>query len=123
MNEKEYDEIMAKIDGLMDAKPNTPEEAELERLSKMVEVYEDEHWPIEEPDGMITKSSRFINKRIGPFKTARWGKSDIGIMATAEEFKDYRLEFVGMTFLNTGYYIGFMIGRRQDSLDKLATDD
>lgn len=50
MNEQQYDEIMAKIDGLMDAKPNTPEEAELERLSVLVEEYEDEHYPISPPD-------------------------------------------------------------------------
>lgn len=65
---------------------------------------------------MITKSSRFMNKRFGPFKLARWGKSDMGHMAKDDRFKNYKMEFVGLTILNTGYYIGFMVGRRQNSV-------
>ena len=48
-NETEYDAALARISELLDAEPNTPEE-ELDRLSTLVEIYEAEHYPVEDPD-------------------------------------------------------------------------
>jgi len=46
---KKYEKALAKIEKLMDAEPNTPEFAKLEKLILQVEVYEDACWPIAEP--------------------------------------------------------------------------
>ncbi len=49
-NEDDYTLALSRIEQLMDAKPDTPEFDELELLSTLVEVYEDEHYPIDMPD-------------------------------------------------------------------------
>lgn len=48
--EKDYELALARIEKLMDSKPGTPEFDELELLSTLVEIYEDEHFPIGMPD-------------------------------------------------------------------------
>ena len=48
--EKEYNAAVARIDGIMDAKPGTPEEDELDLLCLLVERYEEEHYPIGMPE-------------------------------------------------------------------------
>jgi len=48
LSEAEYEAMLARIWVLMDAKPGTPEMAELERLCVIVEAYEDEHYPMGE---------------------------------------------------------------------------
>ncbi len=48
--EKDYDEVMNRIDKLIDAKPGTSEYDELEVLSVLSEAYEDENYPIDAPD-------------------------------------------------------------------------
>ena len=48
--EREYQTMLAHIEELMDAAPNSPEADELELLTFLVEKYEDEHYPIEPPD-------------------------------------------------------------------------
>jgi HTH-type transcriptional regulator / antitoxin HigA len=48
--EKEYQEALYRVDALMDAKPDSTEEKELELLAVLVEKYEDEHYPIKLPD-------------------------------------------------------------------------
>ncbi len=47
--EDEYEVAVARIDKLMDAKPGTPEEDELDLLCMLVERYEQEHYPIGMP--------------------------------------------------------------------------
>ena len=47
---RDHKVALARIAGLMRAKPNTPEGAELEVLSVLVEKYEDEHTPMAAPD-------------------------------------------------------------------------
>ena len=47
-NEADYDATLAVIDNLMGAAPNTPEYDKLDVLITLVEVYEAEHWPIED---------------------------------------------------------------------------
>ena len=48
--EKDYNLALARIEKLMDSKPGTPEFDELELLSTLVEIFEDEHFPIGMPD-------------------------------------------------------------------------
>ena len=49
-NEQDYEEILAHIDHLMDAQPDTQEMDELEVLTTLVEAYEAKHYAIEAPD-------------------------------------------------------------------------
>ncbi len=49
-NEAEYDAALARISELLDAELNTPEGEELDRISDLVIQYEDEHYPMEDPD-------------------------------------------------------------------------
>ena len=49
-NEKDYENTLSKIESLMNAKPNTPEMDELEVLTTLAEVYEEQHYKIDAPD-------------------------------------------------------------------------
>jgi len=49
-NEKDHTLALSRIEQLMDAEPGTPEFDELALPSTLVEIYEDEHFPIEMPD-------------------------------------------------------------------------
>lgn len=48
--EEEYLNALKRIEKLFDSMPNTPEGDELELLVSLVEIYENEHFPIEAPD-------------------------------------------------------------------------
>ncbi|WP_028316221.1 ImmA/IrrE family metallo-endopeptidase [Desulfatibacillum aliphaticivorans] len=48
--EDDYNQALARIDELMDAKMGSPEGDELELLSALVEMYEEKHYPISLPD-------------------------------------------------------------------------
>jgi HTH-type transcriptional regulator/antitoxin HigA len=48
--EREHKAALARIDQLMDARPGTPQADELELLAALVEIYEEEAFPIDEPD-------------------------------------------------------------------------
>lgn len=48
--EQDYERALARIEGLMDAEPNTPEGDELDVLTTLIEAYEDRHFPIDTPD-------------------------------------------------------------------------
>lgn len=48
--EEEYTEALARVETLMDAKPGSAREEELELWSLLVERYEQEHFPIDIPD-------------------------------------------------------------------------
>ncbi len=49
-NAKEHEAALARIEALMDARPRTPQGDELELLAALVELYEAEAYPIDEPD-------------------------------------------------------------------------
>ena len=49
-SEGDYEAALARIDELMDAEPNTPEDDELDILVTLVERYEERHYPIGPPD-------------------------------------------------------------------------
>ena len=46
----EYQAALTRIDQLMNARPRTPEADELELLATLVDIYENEQYPIELPD-------------------------------------------------------------------------
>ncbi len=48
--EKEHEAALARVESLMDAEPGSKQEEELEIWSLLVEHYEKEHFPIEDPD-------------------------------------------------------------------------
>ena len=48
--EAEYDAALARISELLDAEIDSPEGEELDRITTLVEIYEDEHYPMGEPD-------------------------------------------------------------------------
>lgn len=49
-NDREYEAALERIEGLMDAAPNTPEGDELELLTTLVESYEEKRFPVDLPD-------------------------------------------------------------------------
>ena len=49
-SESDYEKVLAAIDALMGAEPDTPESDELEVLVTLVEAYEARRWTIEAPD-------------------------------------------------------------------------
>lgn len=48
--EGDYNLVLSRIEDLMDAEANTPEAEELELLSTLVELYEDEHYAMDTPE-------------------------------------------------------------------------
>ena len=48
--EAEYEAALTRLDELLDAKPGTPEGDEFELWVTLVEIYEEEHFPIDLPD-------------------------------------------------------------------------
>ncbi len=51
LTEQEYEDALKRVEELMDAEPNSPEEDELANLAMKIEGYEKVHFPIEKPDG------------------------------------------------------------------------
>ena len=58
-----YDEALAFVLSLMDAKPGSKQEEELELWSLLIEQYEKEHHPIEDPDPI--EAIRFRMDQLG----------------------------------------------------------
>ncbi len=48
--EKDYEDALAEIEKIFDASPGTPEGDRLDILVTLVEVYEDQHYSIPDPD-------------------------------------------------------------------------
>ena len=48
--EKDYDAALKEVERLWGAKSGTPEGDRLDVLATLIEVYEDEHYPMEPPD-------------------------------------------------------------------------
>lgn len=61
--EKGYQETLARVERIFDAEPNTPEGDELDLLVTLVEKYENEHYPIPEPDPI--EAIRFMMEQMG----------------------------------------------------------
>jgi HTH-type transcriptional regulator/antitoxin HigA len=62
-SEKTYEEALAHVETLMDAKPGSKQEEELELWSLLIEQYEKEHHPIEGPDPI--EAIRFRMDQLG----------------------------------------------------------
>ena len=50
VTEADYDMALARISELLGAEPYSTEDEELDRISTLVEIYEAEHYPMEDPD-------------------------------------------------------------------------
>jgi HTH-type transcriptional regulator/antitoxin HigA len=48
--ERDYEEVLSRIEQLMDAEPDTDAGAELDVLATLVDAYETKHFPIDTPD-------------------------------------------------------------------------
>lgn len=66
--EQQYDDILRRIEGLMDATEGTIEADELIRLVSLVEIYEDRHFPMDRP-GAVT-AVRFRMEQQGLMRKA-----------------------------------------------------
>jgi HTH-type transcriptional regulator/antitoxin HigA len=62
-SEKTYEEALALVETLMDAKPGSKQEEELELWSLLIEQYEKEHHPIGDPDPI--EAIRFRMDQLG----------------------------------------------------------
>src|SRR5437867_11041648 len=60
---KEHEAALARIEKLMDARPGTPAGDELDLLATLVDLYEKEAFPIDEPDAL--EASRFRMEQQG----------------------------------------------------------
>jgi HTH-type transcriptional regulator/antitoxin HigA len=58
--EQDYRRALAEVERLMDAEEGTPEADRLDALVTLVEVYEDEKWPIEAPSA--TANARGVRR-------------------------------------------------------------
>lgn len=64
--EEEYKAALTYIETLMDAKPGSPEEEQLELFALLVEKYEDEHYPIDLPDPIEAIKFRMEQQGLSP---------------------------------------------------------
>lgn len=62
-SEETYEEALAYVESLMDAKTGTKQEGELELWSLLIEQYEKERHPIEDPDPI--EAIRFRMDQLG----------------------------------------------------------
>ncbi len=62
----DYKAMLAEIEGLMMARPNTPEGERLDVLVTLVEAYERKHFPMEAPDPVEAIKSRMENLGLKP---------------------------------------------------------
>jgi HTH-type transcriptional regulator/antitoxin HigA len=81
-NRKDYDAAVARIETLMDAKTGTPEADELEVLSTLVDLYEDQHFPIDLPTPIDAIRFRMdqqglANRDLEPFIGSRAKVSEV----------------------------------------------
>lgn len=61
--EKEYEDVLARLELIFDAVPGTDEGDEVESLSILVEKYENEHYPIDLPDPI--EAIKFRKQQLG----------------------------------------------------------
>jgi HTH-type transcriptional regulator/antitoxin HigA len=64
--EPEYAEALARVESLMDAKPGTPKEEELELWSLLIERYEQQQVPIDIPDPVEAIKFRMEQEGLTP---------------------------------------------------------
>ena len=79
---RDYRRALKRIEELMEAAPDTPEGDELDVLSTLVEVYEDNHFPIEEPKPIVAIEFRMeqmelTRKDLEPYIESRHKVSEV----------------------------------------------
>src|SRR6266567_3041026 len=62
----DYEAVLARVEKLMDARPNTPEGDELEILSLLVHDYEEKTFPMDKPDPVEAIRFRMEQRGLGP---------------------------------------------------------
>ena len=62
-NESEYEKALERIEEIFDATPGTPDFDEMESLVRLVEDYEKENYPIDQPDSI--SAIKFRIERVG----------------------------------------------------------
>jgi HTH-type transcriptional regulator / antitoxin HigA len=70
--ESEYEAALARIEKLMDAKPNTAHGDELELLSLLVHDYEEKAFPIDKPDPITAIRFRMEQQGLEPKDLVRF---------------------------------------------------
>jgi HTH-type transcriptional regulator/antitoxin HigA len=65
-NEVEHEEALVYVDTLMSAQPDTPEMEELQLWVHLIQVYEDEHYPIEPPSPVAAIRFRMDQQGLTP---------------------------------------------------------
>lgn len=84
--EEEYEAALARIDALMDAKPGSLEEEELELLALLVEKYEAEHYPIDLPDPVEAIKFRMDQDGLQPKDMTKY----LGSQSKVSEVLNYK---------------------------------
>lgn len=76
--EQEHEAALAKLQGMMDALPGSPEEAELELWAQLVERYEALHFPIDRPDPTEASPAHSASPVVKPRLCPYSGRDDAG---------------------------------------------
>jgi HTH-type transcriptional regulator/antitoxin HigA len=84
--EKEYETALERIDSLMDAKPGSPQEEQLELLALLVEKYEAEHYPIDLPDPIEAIKFRMDQEGLEPKDMVKY----LGSQSKVSEVLNYK---------------------------------
>ncbi len=64
--QREYRFALRRAEGLMDARPGTPQGDELELLAALIEIYEEEHAPVPPPNPVAAIRFRMEQENLRP---------------------------------------------------------
>ena len=84
--EAEYEATLARIEALMDAEPDSPQEEELKLLVLLVEKYEAERYPIDLPDPVEAIKFRMEQEGLKPKDIIQY----IGSQSKVSEVLNYK---------------------------------
>ena len=84
--EAEYEATLARIEALMDAEPDSPQEEELKLLVLLVEKYEAERYPIDLPDPVEAIKFRMEQEGLEPKDIIQY----IGSQSKVSEVLNYK---------------------------------
>ena len=85
-SEDDYQTALARIEELMDARPGSVQEEELELLALLVEKYESEHYPIDPPDPVEAIKFRMEQEGLEPKDLVKF----LGSQSKVSEVLNYR---------------------------------
>jgi HTH-type transcriptional regulator / antitoxin HigA len=61
--QEDYEAALREVDLLLDSQPGTPENDRLDVLATLISAYEDEHFPIPEPDDPVEVLKYYMESR------------------------------------------------------------